>query len=287
MFNLSKLLILYLLFQAFLFNILFNAFFFFIFLFLLKNVSEQEEEVSFKSFYIPWKLFLSCLLAVVFIAGYLFPWLSNGFIKKSKEAANLVQAFQLLKKAEFLTPLDQNVYYLKAQLLADYFKKTANLETFYSALDNLKKAQRLNRYFIRAYILESELYLELLNKRVKYLSMDEEITAPLEKAEIYAPFNPFIKLTKARVYFEFNKNRPAKEEAVKAITIEPEFAAALYFLHKNFNYFQDDETFNKKISRILEKSRKLNPPPGHYLFRLFEIPEQYKIEVEEFFKTNK
>jgi len=272
LFDISKILILYLLFQAFFFNILFNVFFFFILIFLLKIVSEQEKEVTFKSFSPSLKLFLSSLLVVIFVIGYLFTWLSAGLIEKSKRADNVVQAFPLLDKAGYLNPLDQNVYYLKALLLTNYFKQTANSESFYSAVDNLKKAQRLNRYFIQAYLLESELYLELLKRRIKYQSLDEEITAPLEEAEIYAPFNPFIKLKKARVYFEFDKNHRAKEEAVKAITLEPEFVAALYFLHKHFNYFQDEKTFNKKIDNILKKAGKLKPPQGHYLFKLYEIP---------------
>lgn len=276
LFDVSKILVLYLLFQAFVFNILFNAFFFFILLFLLKNLSEEEKGVTFKTFSTGLKLFLSCLLVVVFTAGYLLPWVSAGFIEKSKKAANPVQAFRLLKKAAYLTPRDQNVYYLKGLLLYNYFKQTANWESFYSAADNLKKAQRLNRYFISAYLLESELYLELLKKKIKYRSMDEEITAPLEKAEVYAPFNPFIKMKKALVFFQFDKNHRAREEAVKAITLEPEFAAALYFLHRHFNYFQDDETFDKKIDRIKKKSETLNPRPGHYLFKLFEIPGRYK-----------
>jgi tetratricopeptide (TPR) repeat protein len=280
LFRPAIILLLYLLFQAFLFNILFNLFFFFIFLFLLKNILEQEQHVTFRSFSSGFKLFLSSLLISVLMVGYLFPFLSNVFKERSKKNPHLVQAFNLLKKAGYLNPLDKDVYYFKAVYLHHYFKQTSNLESFYDTLNNLRKAQRLNRYFLDAYLLEMDLYLELLEKRIKYVSMDEEVLAPLVKAEVYAPVNPFIKLAKARVYFEFNKDDRAKEEAIKAITLEPEFVAALYFLQKNFNYFPNETEFQDKIAKILKKARQLNPQPGHYLYKLYEIPGGYKQGVE-------
>jgi tetratricopeptide (TPR) repeat protein len=206
------------------------------------------------------------------IAGYLFPWIADGLIKKSQKAAHPVEAFSLLKKAGYLNPLDQNIHYLKAFSLYNYFKKTSSLEAFYDAVNHLKKAQRLNKYFINAYLLESDLYLGLLKKKIKYVSMDEEIIEPLEKAEVYAPVDPFIKLNKARIYLEFNKNVQAKKEALKAVNLEPEFVAALYFLQRNFNYFGDEKTFKQKINKILDKAEQLKPEPGHYLYRLYEIP---------------
>lgn len=278
LFKPAIILILYLLFQAFLFNILFDFFFFFIFLFLLKNILEQEQHVTFRSFSAGYKLFMSSLLIFVLMVGYLFPYLSNMFIEKSKKAPHPAQAFHWLKQAGYLNPLDKDVYYFKALYLFHYFKQTSNLEAFYDALNNLKKSQQLNPYFLNPYQLEFELYLELLNKRVKYVSMDEETLAPLVKAEIYAPVNPFIKLAKARVYFEFNKDDRAKEEAIKAITLEPEFVAALYFLQKNFNYFPDKTAFQDKITKILKKARQLNPGPGHYLYKLYEVPKELKTE---------
>jgi tetratricopeptide (TPR) repeat protein len=162
---------------------------------------------------------------------------------------------------------------LKALYLHRYFKQTSNLEAFREALNNLKKARQLNPYFAAAYRLEFKLNEELL-KRIRYVSMDEEVLAPLVKAEIYDPVNPFIKLTKARVYLEFNKFDRAKQEALKAITLEPEFVGALYFLQKNFNYFPNKKTFQSQIEKILNKAGQLNPAPGHYLHQLYEIPEK-------------
>lgn len=279
LFKPSIILLLYLLFQAFLFNILFDLFFFFIFLFLLKNLWEQEQHVTFRSFSPGLKFFLSSLLIFVLMVGYLLPYLSSVFIEKFKKNPPPVQAYNLLKKAGYLNPLDKDVYYLKAEYLYRYLKQTFNLEAFYEAVNNLKKAQRLNPYFSDAYRLEFQLYEELL-KRIKYVSMDEEVLAPLIKEEVYEPVNPFIKLTKALVYFKFGKLNKAKEEAIKAVTLEPEYIAALYFLQRNFNYFPDETAFQEKIAKIVEKARKLNPQPGHYLYKLYEIPGEDKQGIE-------
>jgi len=279
LFEPALILLVYLLFQAFLFNILFDLFFFFIFLFLLKNILEQEQHVTFRSFSPGFKFFLSALSIFVLLVGYLFPYLANIFIEKSQKTPYPVQAYNLLEKARYLNPLDKDVYYFKAKYLHHYFKQTFNLEAFYEAVNNLKEVQRLNPYFSDAYRLEFQLYQELVT-RIKYESMDEEVLAPLVKAEIYEPVDPFIKLTKALVYLEFNKIHRAKEEAIKAITLEPEFAAALYFLQRNFNYFPDETAFQEKIAKIVKKSRQWDPKPGHYLYKLYEIPGEYKHEAD-------
>jgi O-antigen ligase len=279
LFTPALILLLYLSFQAFLFNILFDLFFLFVFLFLLKNLLEQEQHVTFRSFTPGLKLFLSALSIFVLIVGYLFPFLSNSFIEKSGKTPHLIQAYNWLEKARYLNPLDKDIYYFKAKHLLHYFKQTFNLEVFYEAVNNLKEVQRLNPYFLDAYRLEFQLYEELL-KRIRYASMDEEVVAPLVKAEIYAPVDPFIKLAKARVYLEFKKIGKAKAEAINAITLEPEFVAALYFLQRNFNYFQDETAFQERIAKILKKAREWNPNPGHYLYNLYEIPGEYKQGIE-------
>lgn len=273
LFTPALILLLYLLFQAFLFNILFDLFFLFIFFFLLKNLWEQEQHITFRSFSPGLKLFLSALLIFVLMVGYLFPYLSNIFIEKFEKNPQLLQSYNLLEKAGYLNPLDKDVYYLKAEYLLRHIRQTFNLEDFYEAANNLKVVQRLNPYYSDAYRLEFHLYQELL-KRTRYASMDE-VLAPLVKAEIYAPVDPFIKLSKAAIYLEFNKIDKAKEEAIKAITLEPEFVSALYFLQRNFNYFQDETAFKEKIAEILKKAREWNPKPGDYLYKLYEIPWEY------------
>ena len=275
--GISGILVLYLLFQALLFNIIFNAFFLFVFLFLLKDIFEQEKSISFRSFSVKFKLFISSLLLCAWLVGYFLPWLAGVYIEKSKKSANLADSFNFLKKAEYLNPLDQDVYYLKARLLAEYFKGSANLESFQAALDNIHTSQRLNRRSQKAYILEFELFKETLSKKIGVTSL-EEILAPLERAEVISPVNPFIKLNKAQCYLRFDQRDRAREEALRALALEPEYAAALFFLQRNFNYFQDPEVFRQKMEKLSDKARSLQPKPGSYLYKLYQLPEQYKQE---------
>ena len=272
LFNLSKLLILYFLFQAFVFNVLFHIFFFFIFIFLLKSLFEGQ--LVHKSFTLNLKAYFTFLTLFVLLVGYLLPFLSLRQVEKANTdgGITIVDRFRLLNKAGYLNPLNPAVFYYKAVSLFGYFEETSNLEAFYSAVDNVKRAQRLNRYFIDAYRLESDLYTVLLKKNLTYTGLHDEIAAPLAKAEKYDPFSPFIKLRKAEIHFQFHRTQEAREEALDALALEPDFAAALYFLQTNFNYFPDAEAFDKRIENIRKKAERLNVEPGTYLFKLFEIP---------------
>jgi len=270
LFNISKVIILYLLFNALLFNIMFHLFFFFIFIFLLKNLF--EENIRFKSINKYFKLIFSFLLIFIFLVVYFVPYISNNLIERSKKSKNFIEAFNLLKKSEYLNPLDYRVYYRKSLLHYNYFERKSDLDSFSYALRNIKKTQMLNKYFIESYLLESDLYLEVLKKELKYVSMDKEIIAPLIKAEFYVPFDPFIKLKKAKIYFEFNNKNFAKREAIKALEIEPEFVSALYFLHNRFNYFSNKEKFKNRIEKILDKAKSLDYKKGTYLYDLFKLP---------------
>ena len=136
----------------------------------------------------------------------------------------------------------------------------------------LKRAEKLNPGFIDGYILESNLYLALLRRNVQYLKLADEIIAPLVRAEKNDPFNPFLKLKKALVYLSFGRTAPAREEAFRALAIEPEFVSALYLLHENFDYCPDEREFSRRIGRITEKARKLKLQPDTYLYNLFQIP---------------
>ena len=272
LFNISKVVILYLLFNAFLFNIIFHPFFFFIFIFLLKNLF--EENIRFKSINKYFKLIFSFLLIFIFLVVYFVPYISNNLIESTKKSKNFVEVFNLLKRSEYLNPLDYQVYYRKSLLHYNYFERKSDLDSFSYALRNIKKTQMLNKHFIESYLLESDLFLEVLKKQLKYVSMDKEIIAPLIKAEFYAPFDPFIKLKKAKIYFEFNKKNFAKREAIKALDIEPEFISALYFLHNRFNYFSDEEKFKNRIDKILKKAKNLNYQQGTYLYNLFKVPQK-------------
>jgi O-antigen ligase len=270
MFNITKVLILYLLFQAFLFNILFTTFFLFIFLYLLKTLLEGE--VTFRSFSLPLKFSFVSLLLLMTLSAYILPWWSDGVQKRAGKAANLIEEYQLLTGAGVLNPLDANVYLRKAAALNRFFQRTSNWEAFYDALSHLRRARRLRTHFLESYLMEARLYMGLLSKRLKYENMEKEIIAALEQAETHAPFNPFIKLTKAFIYLEFDQMEKAKEQALRAINLEPEYIAALFFLKKHFNYFPDEEAFKQKISAIVKKRKEWQPLPGDYLYQLYQVP---------------
>lgn len=272
LFDITKVLILYLLFHAFLFNIIFHAFFFFLFIFLLKMLFEQE--LVFKSFRLNAKLVSFFLLIFLFLLCYLFPFLSNMAIERSKKSRDPVTALNSLTKAAYFNPLSIEPPYLQAHTFFNYFKQTANLEYFGYALDNIKKVQRLNRHFSASYLLESNLYYLLFNTfQSRYVSLDE-IISPLSKAEKVAPLDPFIRMRKAQLYLEFNKNELAKAEALKALKVEPQFISALYFLHRNFNYFKGESVFKEKFKKVLGKIKGLSLKPGTYLYTLYEIPPE-------------
>ena len=272
LFNLSKLLILYFLFQALLHDFIFDIFFFFIFIFLLKNLFENR--LTYKNFSINLKTYYIILLVVPLLIGYLFPYLSQRLVEKAQTEKNIsiMTRFHLLKNAGYLNPLDAAVYYKKAELLYHYYKTSTNPDSFYSALDNVKKAQRLNRYYIKAYLLESDLYRHLLQKNLAYAAIHEEIIAPLARAEQYAPQNPFIKLQKAEVYLRVNHMQLAREEALKALELEPGYVSALYFLQRNFHYFPDKNDFKSRIDKILDRASQIKAEPGTYLYELFKVP---------------
>jgi len=278
LFDITRILLLYLLFQAFLFNIIFHAFFFFLFLFLLKMLF--EEDLIFKSFRLNAKLLSSLSLLIIFIICYLFPFLANISIEKSKASRDPVEALHSLKRAVYLNPLNSETFYLQAQYFSNYFKQTANLEYFGAALEQVKKTQRLNRHFTDSYLLESNLYYLLSDGfNSRYVSL-EEIISPLAEAEKTAPLDPFIKLRKAQVYYGFGEKNAAKAEALKALKLEPHFISALYFLHRNFNYFQDEDVFKTKLKNTLKNIEGKTLTPGTYLYELYKIPGELQQDNE-------
>jgi tetratricopeptide (TPR) repeat protein len=274
LFDITKILLLYLMFQAFLFNIIFHAFFFLLFIFLLKMLFEQD--LVFKSFHLNTKVVSFCSLLFIFTICYLFPFLANVSIEKSKANRRPVESLNSLEKAVYFNPLSIDAYYLQALYFYNYFSQTANLDYFGQALEKSKKVQRLNPHFTDSYLLESDLYHLLSHKfESGYVSLDE-IIMPLVKAEKIAPLQPYLKMRKAQVYLEFNKKEAAKEEALNALKVEPHFIAALYFLHRNFNYFKDENIFKLKLKDSLKIAGTLSLAPGTYLYELYKVPEELK-----------
>lgn len=268
--GLTMALVLYLLFQAFLLDLLFHTFFFFIFLFLLKNLF--KESLSHRSFTVHAKAAYGFLLVVIFCAAYLLPYLSHLLVKSSERADSVAERYERLAAAASLNPLDARVPYLQGVVLHTFFEQTGNPESFYSAAAALGKARRLNPYFIDAYTLESDLYRLIAQKNLGYADLYLEILAPLEKAEQYAPLDPFIQMRKADIYFRFGHKPRAREAALQALALEPDYAAALYFLQEQFQHFGETGEFQRRITAIREKAATVQPEPGTYLFKLFHIP---------------
>ena len=194
-------------------------------------------------------------------------------MEKSKRGIILSEAFKWIDKAEYINPLNINIYYARSLLLYNHFEKSSDLEAFEHGIRNLKKVQNLNENFLPAYLLEAEFYVILLKNNLKYEQLEEEILNPLKAAETIAPFDPFIQLKKAQVLLEFNKTKKSKKAALNALHIEPEYVSALYFLKKYFNQFPDESAFQELIKKIRAKADKLQLKPGSYLYELFKIPE--------------
>lgn len=268
--DIAKVVMLYLLFQACLFNLLFEPFFLFIFLFLLKNL--LEENMRFAFFSESHRLIFSLLLVTVMAFGYVFPALARHQAGKFQTSRDAVAGFTPLNAALRLTPRDSGLYYLKARSLIGYFRKTGDLESFYDGLENLRNAQLYNRYLTDAYILESEFYFAFASARLNYEGLRQEITQPLERAQSIDPYDPFLRLRKAEILLLYRHSEEARSEALKALETEPEFVAALYFLQQHFGVAGSDRDFKTRMDKIRAKALRLKPEPGSYLDRLYSFP---------------
>lgn len=267
--DLAKLLLAFLLLQMLMFNFVFHVFYLFLIILLFKMVFEDRP--LFASFTPIGKTALVLFALGFWVMLYLLPWVSSRWsaLAQRKDA---VTAFGCLTRAERLDPLNPRLPYAKALLLFAYFQKRGDVGAWTGSLRQSQRAQRLDRQFVDAAILESNLYLSLLGHRLKYPALLSEVIAPLERAEAWDPFNPFIKLKKALVYFDFSEKEMARREALRALELEPEFVSALYFLQEKFNHFANPDVFRSTIERIHRKSQRLRLQPGSYLFNLFQIP---------------
>ncbi len=269
-FDIIKVIILYILFQALFINLVFKSFFFFLLLFSIKALSEKRPK--FRSISIQHKFVLTFLFLSLYTILYILPFWSDRLIVKSENRADIAEAIKLLNSAQYLNPLNHELAYRKAVIYFNLFKETSLIETFHSSLDNIKLVQRLNPYYYKAYLMEAELYSTLPAKQMKYANLEQEILEPLEAAQKVSPFYPFTRLLKAEVNLEFGNREKARAEAIAALDIEPQFVRALYFLHNNFNYIPDPAEFQKRIDDILNLSAQYQPNPGTYLFELFSLP---------------
>jgi tetratricopeptide (TPR) repeat protein len=208
-------------------------------------------------------------MVFVFIFSYFTPLLSDIFIERARKCSDVSRAFDSLKKAEALSPLNIKPFYFRTLLAYKLLAKSFDLDLYSRALTNIKKIQRLNKQFLPVYLLEADLNLEILRRNLKYFALENEIIGPLIRAEEISPYNPFIKLKKARIFLEFNHDIQAKKQAEKALELEPDFIAALYFLHEKFNYFDSEFVFKNRVNKVLARIKNLRLQPRTYLYKLF------------------
>ena len=273
-YDIKKILVLYLLFQSFLFNIIFKTFFFFLFLYLLRSLFPETKKYISNSPIL--KLSIFFILFITIIAGYIFPYISDSKLNKVKmEIENSVNLINLEQSAK-LNPIDARIYYMKSVINFKMFNKNSNPNFFSNALYNLEKAKMFNGYFLNSYLLESDIFLSILKRGIKYTGLKNEILAPLDQYLIYNPFDPFVVLEKASINMKFGDLQQAEKEAVKALEIEPDFISAIYFLQKNFNYYESDYLFSNKVEKIRKKIKGMHFKKGTYLYSIFKIPDEMK-----------
>jgi len=268
--DLSKILLAFLLLQMLFFNFIFNLFFLLVFLFLL--YSFYWRRLFFVSLAPAFKIFLSGLLFLIFIIFYLFPFFADRLLETAAAEKNIVRRFALLNRAGLYSPLDERVPLARAQILRGFFKATANLEAWEAAWKDSRVAQKLNRNSSEACILESGLFGDILEKRIMYPALAEELLAPLRRAEKLEPFNPFLKLQQALILGEFGRSQEARRQALTALELEPDYVAALFFMQQLAGTPAGDSVFQKRIAQIQAKAKTLQAKPGSYLFNLFQMP---------------
>lgn len=260
----------FLLLQMALLSFVFNLFFLFVFFFLLKFSFENHRQ--FRTTHTPFKVTVIFYLVLLFVTLYLFPYVSLRLVDQSRQNKAPAGVFNQLRLAEKFNPLNPRIPYLRSLLLYNFFRRNGNQEAWTDALDAVRRARRLNRYFVDAYQLEANLFLATITGDFRDPALEQDALAPLLAAEEVDPFNPFLRLQKAIIQYRFNHPGEAEKAARQALNIEPDFVAVLYFLHQLFGYMPVESDFQQRISVITAKSKRLRPKPGSYLYSLFEVP---------------
>jgi O-antigen ligase len=270
--DLPKLLLAFLLFQMLLINCIFNFFFLLVFFLLLHDFFQARHR--FVTIQPGFRIFFSSLLVFTVVVLYLFPYIADRLLDAASLEKSVARRFTLLNRAALCSPLDERVPLAKAEILRSFARSRSSLEAWTAALDNLRLVQKLDGYGTSAYLLESALFTDFLAKRIKYPAMGEEILAPLRRAEKNDPFDPFLKLQQAIVLREFGRLHESRRLALAALELEPEYVAALWFIHDLDGRPATDAAWLEKMSRLQAKAVKLHAEPGSYLFKLYRLPEK-------------
>jgi hypothetical protein len=269
-FGLPRLLLAFLLIQMLLFNLVFNFFFLLAFFLLLKDFFPARQR--FVSLQAGARLFLSGLLVLVLVTLYVLPYAATRCLDAAAKEKDITRRFDLLRRAELLSPLDERPSLAKVDVLRVFAAKTGSIAAWTDAWENARRSQRLNRNSVEALVMESELFREFLGKKIGYPALAEEVLAPLRRAGELSPFNPFLKLQQAALLREFGRISEARRQAQAALDLEPDYVMAIVFIHELDALPADDPVLHERIARIGEKAARLHVRRGSYLFNLFRLP---------------
>jgi O-antigen ligase len=269
-FPLTKLLLAFLLVQMLLINFVFNFFFLMVFFLLLQDfLYARQRFVSLQS---GSRIFFSTLLVFSLVTLYLFPYMANRCLDAAAGEKDVARRFSLLQRAAWLSPLDERPPLAQADVLRFFAAGAGNIAAWSDAWECLRHAQRLNRNSAEAMIAESGLFQDFLGRQISYPALGEEVMAPLRRAEKLAPFNPFLKMRQAAVLWEFGRKAEARLQAQAALDLEPDYAAAIVFIHELDGLPADDPALQERLAHIRAKAARLRARPGSYLARLLQEP---------------
>ncbi|MBN1197443.1 MAG: O-antigen ligase family protein [Candidatus Aminicenantes bacterium] len=262
--------VLYLLFQAFLFNLLFLLPFLLLSLFLLGDWIESPH--TYQSPTPALRLVLAAFLFLLIIFGYILPFLSNHHLEAARNEADFIKAANHARAAARLTPLAPEPHLLLADLHTRFDEVSPSLLILANARYHLQRARRLNPYSAETSLLEARLLERSIQRDLKYAGLESEIISCLDRARDAAPLNPFIRMHRARIRFEFNHDEAAAGEARAALELEPRFLEARVFLQRYFPQPNSEAEFVREVSAILELRQRKHLRPGSYLHELFSLP---------------
>ena len=262
--------VLYLLFQAFLFNILFHPAFFLIFLYLLDDWIDAPQ--SFHSSTPLMKLSLTAFFPLILLFSYIFPAMSHHQLNASRSAPDFMQAFRSGRLAARITPLALEPQAQLASLFRRYYSKTHSPAALVEARYHLQRAHQLNPYFSEAPLAEASLLETLITRNMKYAGLEQEILRCLERARAAAPLDPFIRLHQARIHLEFHHPRQAAEEAARALELEPRCLEALVFIQRHFPSEMELNEFRSRVREVLTVRKRTQALSSSYLDQLFSLP---------------
>jgi len=263
-------LLLFLVTEAFLINFLFNPFFLFLLLAILRFLPSPSPMYRSPSHLFRW---LGSAM-VLFVLGVFFlaPLVSHQLQKKALQTSVIEKKLLWLRQAQAWEPQEASLSANQGIILSEWFNLTNQLPAAVDALVALRQAQRLNPLAPQFYLEEAKLLRRFLEKNHAYKGLDREILTALNAALKIHPANPFILLQMAEVHRLFDRPSQAQEYARKSLLLEPNYIAAHYFLHHYFRFIPSPKEFDLFIGQIRRPVAKIEFSAGSYLSQLYRIP---------------